>query len=354
MLSGAATTSFVAGARLVAIISFRSITRRYAGFGPTGASRLTSLAATALLAVLALLTILALLAVAALLTILTLLAVLTLLTLLAVLTLLTILALLAVLALLTVLAVLTLLVVLTLLTVATLLTVLALLAVLALLTVLAILALLVVLTLLTVAALLSILALLLVVVAASAALVVVATLVVVAALVVVATVVVVTTVASHGEADAVILGSALGDRHQHGLVVGSRRHAADAVVAGGQATRDVGGQQAIAVAVVVDALEEGKLGGVQGPRRVEGSAGVLDGDVRVSNDLAVAVQVLGSRVISRGSVGEGAALEVEHLDLDLKVLVGGEVVSVLGVDKDARDHVVDRGDPSHGCRDSQW
>ncbi len=69
--------------------------------------------------------------------------------------------------------------------------------------------------------------------------------------------------ASDGEVAAIVLGTALGHGHQHGLVVGGTGHAADAVVAAGQAAGDGGGQQAVAVAGVVDALEEDELGGVE-------------------------------------------------------------------------------------------
>lgn len=68
----------------------------------------------------------------------------------------------------------------------------------------------------------------------------------------------------------------------------------------------------------------------------------------VADNLAVVVEVLRSRVVGRGSVGEGSGVEVDHLHLDLEFRVGSNGVAVLGVDKDAGDHAVCGGDSTHG------
>lgn len=161
-------------------------------------------------------------------------------------------------------------------------------------------------------------------------------------------VVVATLLATNGEANAVILSTTLSDGHEDGLMVGRGRHAAQAVVAGGETAGDLGREEATAVAGVVDALEKGKLLGVQRLLGVEGLARVLDSDVGVADDDALLVEVLRRRVVGVGGVGEGAGRKVEHLHLDIKVLLGSNVVAVLGVDEDARDHLGGGGNVSHG------
>lgn len=181
----------------------------------------------------------------------------------------------------------------------------------------------------------------LVVVVAALVLVVVTTLVVV----VVAGVVV---VASDGELVAVVLSATLGDGHDDGLVVGGGEHGADTVVAGGETACDGGGEQAVAVAGVVDSLEEDEAGGIEGLVGGQVAAHVLDCDVSVADDVTLAVKVLGRSVVGALGIGEGAGGKVVDLNLDVEVLIGFDVVVVGGVDEDGGDHAVLGGDLAHG------
>ncbi|KAK1238366.1 hypothetical protein MKX07_006512 [Trichoderma sp. CBMAI-0711] len=281
----------------------------------------------------------------------TILAVLGILTVLSVLTGLTILSV----AILTVLGILTVLTVLSV-AVLTALTILAILAILTVLTVLAVVgigsvvsvATLAVLTVLAVLSILSILAVVVLAVVAVVLAVVAVVLAVVAVVLAIVAIVAIVAVATNGEADAVILSTTLSHGHQHRLVVGSRGHGAQAVVSGGQAVGNGGRQQTLAVASIVDTLEEDKELRVQGLGGVQRVTGALDSDVSVANDVAVAVNVLGSRIVGGGGVGEGARGKVEHLDLNVEGGVLVNVVAVLGVHEDGRNHVFGGGDVAHG------
>lgn len=167
-------------------------------------------------------------------------------------------------------------------------------------------------------------------------------------LAVVLTIAIVAAIASaDSEADAIILGTALGNRHDDRLVIGSRSHGAETVVASGQAALDIGRQQTIAVALVIDALEEDKLGRVKRLGRVGITAGVLDSDVSVANDVTVAVDILGSGVVGVVRVGKGTRRKVDHLDRDGEVGVGLEVVAILRGCEDTGNHVAGSRDVTH-------
>lgn len=153
---------------------------------------------------------------------------------------------------------------------------------------------------------------------------------------------------TNSEADAVLLRPTLGDRHQDGLMVGSAGHGAQAVVALGKTTRDIGAELARTVSGVVDALEEDELLGIQGLGGVEVVAEVLDRDVGVARDLAVG-HLLRARVVRVDGVGEGAEVHVGNKDLDAEGLALCEIIHVLGVEDNGRHHVVDRGDIAHDC-----
>jgi hypothetical protein len=191
-----------------------------------------------------------------------------------------------------------------------------------------------------VAALVALVLATLVVVVAALVLVVVTTLVIVVASVVV--------VASDGELVAVVLSATLGDGHDDGLVVGGGEHGADTVVAGGETAGDGGGEQAVAVAGVVDSLEEDEAGGVEGLVGGQVAAHVLDCDVSVADDATLAVKVLGRSVVGTLGIGEGAGGKVVNLNLDVEVLVGLNVVVVGRVDEDGGDHAVLGGNLAHG------
>lgn len=131
-------------------------------------------------------------------------------------------------------------------------------------------------------------------------------------------------------------------------MVGSTRHGADAVVPGGETSSDGGLQVTIAIAGIVDTLEEDKLGSIQGSVGRQGVTHILNSDVNVADDGTAAAKILGSRVVGRLSVSEGAGLQVVDLELDIKVLVGLDVAVVRGVIDDGRHHLGLGGDLAHG------
>jgi hypothetical protein len=150
-----------------------------------------------------------------------------------------------------------------------------------------------------------------------------------------------------GEVLAILLRATLGDRHEDGLMVGSRRHGADAVVTGGKSTGDISLNETLAVAGIVDALEEYELLGVEGGLRVKGVASVLDGDVGVANDPAVSTELSGTAVVGARGVGESAEVEVGNVELDGEGLANGEVLEVPGRGNNSGDHVLHGGNVTH-------
>lgn len=140
----------------------------------------------------------------------------------------------------------------------------------------------------------------------------------------------------------------LSDRHENRLVVGSTGHGADTVVTSGKTTSNRGAQASIAVARVVDTLEEGELRGIQRLVRGEGVAQVLDGDVSVANHVASVSKLLRSRVVGVVGVSEGAQVHVCDLDVDIEVLVRLRLLAGHRACDDGRSHVVLRGNLTHG------
>ena len=133
-------------------------------------------------------------------------------------------------------------------------------------------------------------------------------------------------------------------------MVGGTRHGADAVVASGKTAVNDCLKVTLAVSGIVDTLEEGKLLGIKRLLGVEAVARVLDGDVGVADDLALAIELLRGTVVCAGGVGEGTKLHVLELDLDVESGLGLDDIAVLGVYDDGGDHVVNTGDISHGWR----
>ena len=152
---------------------------------------------------------------------------------------------------------------------------------------------------------------------------------------------------SNGELGAVVLSAALGHGHGDGLMVGSCRHGADAVSAGGKTALDGSLEESLAVTSIVDPFEEDELGRVRCDFRCEGTAEILNGDVSVANDLAT-LELLRSGVVGRVRVGEGTGREVVHLDLDVEVRQGLQVLPRLGEDEDRSHHGGRRRDVTHG------
>jgi len=123
-------------------------------------------------------------------------------------------------------------------------------------------------------------------------------------------------------------------------MVGRRRHGADAVATAGQAAGDFGLDTTLTIASIVNTLEEGKLGRIKGLSRVERVAGVLDSDVGVADDLASSIEILGRGVVGARRVGEGTQLHVLDLEHNVEGRELLEVVKILGVQDDGRDHAV--------------
>lgn len=88
------------------------------------------------------------------------------------------------------------------------------------------------------------------------------------------------------------------------------------------------------ISSIIDTLEESKLSGVKRTFRVQASAGVLNSDMRVTDDVALRIKVLWRGVVSRCSVGESARVDIHRLYLNGKVLIGGKIGAVLGVHED--------------------
>lgn len=113
----------------------------------------------------------------------------------------------------------------------------------------------------------------------------------------------------------------LSDRHEDRLVVGGTGHGADTVVTSRETTSDSGAQASVAVASVIDTLEEGELRGIQRLVRGEGVTQVLDGDVGVANNVASVSKLLRSRVVGVVGVSESTKVHVGDLNVDIEVLV---------------------------------
>lgn len=149
------------------------------------------------------------------------------------------------------------------------------------------------------------------------------------------------------ELDTVVLRTALGNGHEHGLMVRRADHGARPVSAGGKTTGDDGGEQAVVIDGVVHALEEGELPRVRGVGASQ-RANILDGNVGVTNDVSVTGDLLGRRVVRHGRVGERAGLEVVRAEGDGEVGAGLDSVAGLGESDDGGNHVIAGGDLAHG------
>src|SRR3569833_1512405 len=165
---------------------------------------------------------------------------------------------------------------------------------------------------------------------------------------VVAAVVVVVVGSNNRELAAVVLGTSLGNGHDDGLVVGSRRQGAHAEVAGGKASGDHGLKKPLAVASIVDTLEEGELGRTRRGLGVQALAQILDRDVSVADDVALAIQRLGGGVVRGDGIGEGTGLQTVDLNRDVEVLALLDLAVVRREEDDGRDHLVLGGNITHG------
>jgi hypothetical protein len=140
--------------------------------------------------------------------------------------------------------------------------------------------------------------------------------------------------ATDSEPHAVILSATLSNGHKHRLMVAGRSHRANTVFSSGKTGSEVGRQEPVAIACVVDTLEEGKVLGIQRVGWVLLTVHVLHGNVGVTDDGA-ALEILRCGVVGVVRVGERSGLEVGDLDLEVDGLVFTNLIIVLRVDHDS-------------------
>jgi hypothetical protein len=155
-------------------------------------------------------------------------------------------------------------------------------------------------------------------------------------------------VTTNSEPDAVVLGATLGNGHDHGSVVGRGAQGASTVDTVGETGCKIGAERTLAVSVVVDSLEEGKVHGIQSVGRVLVATHVLNSDMGVTND-ATALELLRCGVVGVVGVGERTSLQVVDLDRELDGLVRLDVVTILGARENGGDHLVGGRNFSHDC-----
>lgn len=131
-------------------------------------------------------------------------------------------------------------------------------------------------------------------------------------------------------------------------MIGRGRHGANAIGAWSEPAGNRGIQTTLAIAVVIDALEEGKGYWIGRRARRDAIAERLDGDMRVADDVAV-LQKLGCRVVGGVRIGKGSGFQVEDLEIHGEVGVGGDGGAGRRVGDDGGDHVGSGGDVSHYC-----
>ena len=134
---------------------------------------------------------------------------------------------------------------------------------------------------------------------------------------------------------------------EHGLVVRGGVDGRETVGAGGEAARDVSGEDAV-LRGAVETLEERELGRVEGRGLVERGER-LDDDVRVAGDVAIGRDGLRGCKEVLGRVHERARVQVLDRHLDGEVLVRGDCLAVLGEHELRRGHVRLSGDDTHWC-----
>ena len=126
-------------------------------------------------------------------------------------------------------------------------------------------------------------------------------------------------------------------------MIGCRVETADTVVAFRKTTLNFSTQTALAISVVIDALEE--IEGIS----LRGGVLVLDllnSNMSMANDIAV-LQLLGRGVISVIRIGEASSIEVCNLDSDCERLIGLDHVIILRAGEDGANHIALPGDFAH-------
>jgi hypothetical protein len=127
-------------------------------------------------------------------------------------------------------------------------------------------------------------------------------------------------------------------------MVASRGDRADTVITGRETFVKSSSKKTVAIAGVIDTLEEGK--GLSVRRRVGIVAHVLNGDVGMADDFTP-LESLWSSVVGVVRIGERSSLQVGDLHREVNLLVRGLVVVVHGISEDCRYHLADSRDISH-------
>jgi hypothetical protein len=149
------------------------------------------------------------------------------------------------------------------------------------------------------------------------------------------------------EVDTVIERTVLSDGDENGLMVGCRVDRAQAVGTSGETLVDGSRELTLAVSGQVQSLEECKDIRVQSVLALE-IVNLFDGNVRMTDDDALIVDLLRSGVIVGSGVDEIAALNVFDFHRDCERLVLVEIRGkVFGKDEFGRGHLVDSDDTTH-------
>ncbi|CAG8622649.1 11210_t:CDS:10 [Acaulospora colombiana] len=149
-----------------------------------------------------------------------------------------------------------------------------------------------------------------------------------------------------GSRGAILESTVLSVADKSDLMVRSSVDRAHAVDTSGQAIGD-GSTKNITLSGIIEALEESKAGGVNGLGGLQ-VGNVLDGDVTVTDEDALVVDLLRSRVVVCLGVDKVTGDQVQDLHLDGEGLVLDEAfVSVLGEDELAAGGDVKTDDTAH-------
>lgn len=135
--------------------------------------------------------------------------------------------------------------------------------------------------------------------------------------------------------------------HENRLVGRRASHGADTVVSSGQTTSDRGFKTSVSISGIIDTLEEGKLGSVQCFGGSKSVSEILDSDVRVTNDNALAIELLGIGVVGAVRVAEDTQLHVGDLHSHIEVRVGSRLFAWKRASDDGGGHLGHGGHVTH-------